>query len=226
MPLGRLPRKLGSSSSFQEEDMKRFFELGGFIAGAILIAFGVAVIALGANGRSTVTSNLKQEQITGSQDMTPALVKEEVAQAGLTNVKLPSCSVAGKSIDTGSKARCFAQYMRIHTLESTGGVPYALMPRFATADGKGTNDATLALQSNGRPVSNAARELWVTETALTTALNMSYMADQLSLFSIVIGVALLLTGIGFVVLDWAALHRRSVKEAATAAAQTRQAAIV
>jgi hypothetical protein len=65
----------------------------------------------------------------------------------------------------------------------------------------------------------------VTETALTTALNMSYMADQLSLFSIVIGVALLLTGIGFVVLDWAALHRRSVKEATTAVAQTRQAAI-
>jgi hypothetical protein len=157
--------------------------------------------------------------------MTPALIKVEATQAGLTNVKLPSCSVAGKSIDTGGEARCFAQYMRIHTLEATGGVPYAQMPRFATADGKGTNDATLALQSNGKPVSNAAREIWVTETALTTALNMSYMADQLSLFSVVIGVALLLTGVGFVVLDWAALHRRRVKEATTAVAPTRQAAI-
>jgi hypothetical protein len=90
------------------------------------------------------------------------------------------------------------------------------MPRYASADGKGTNDATKALQTNGQPVSNAARDLWVTETALTTALNVSYMAEQLSLFSIVIGAALLLTGVGFVVLDWAALHRRrekAVKEA-------------
>lgn len=205
--------------------MKRFFEIGGFIAGAILIAFGVAVIALGANGRSTVSSNLRQEQITGSPDMTPALIKEAATKAGLTNVKLPTCSVAGKSIDTGGEARCFAQYMRIHTLEATGGVPYAQMPRFATADGKGTNDATLALQSNGKPVSNAAREIWVTETALTTALNMSYMADQLSLFSVVIGVALLLSGVGFLVLDWAALHRRRVKEASKAVVQNRQAAI-
>jgi hypothetical protein len=41
----------------------------------------------------------------------------------------------------------------------------------------------------------------VTETALATALNMSYMAEQLALFGIVVGVALLLTGIGFVVLS-------------------------
>jgi len=40
----------------------------------------------------------------------------------------------------------------------------------------------------------------VTETALATALNMSYMAEQLSLFSIVIGVALLLAGLGFGIL--------------------------
>jgi F0F1-type ATP synthase membrane subunit c/vacuolar-type H+-ATPase subunit K len=40
----------------------------------------------------------------------------------------------------------------------------------------------------------------VTETALTTALNMSYMAEQLSLFSIIVGVALLLAGIGFGIL--------------------------
>ncbi len=40
----------------------------------------------------------------------------------------------------------------------------------------------------------------MTETALTTALNTSYMADQLGLFGIVVGVALLLAGIGFAVL--------------------------
>ena len=46
----------------------------------------------------------------------------------------------------------------------------------------------------------ATRETWVTETALSTALNTSYMADRLSLFGIVIGIALLLIGVGFLVL--------------------------
>jgi hypothetical protein len=193
--------------------MKKVLEIGGFISGAILIAFGVAVIALGASGRSTVNDSLKQEQIVGTPDMTPTLIKQEAAKAG-------------KAITNGSLARTFAQYMRIHTLMATGGQPYAQMPRYATADGKGTNDATKALQSKGQPVANGARDIWVTETALTTALNVSYMASQLSLFSIVIGVALLLTGIGFVVLDWAALHRRRTKEATSPAVATnRQAAL-
>jgi hypothetical protein len=206
--------------------MKRVLEIGGFISGAILIAFGVAVIALGANGRSTVNSNLKAEQITGSPDMTPALIKVEAAKAGLTNVSFPSCSVANKAITTGSSARCFAQYMRIHALEASGGLPYSQMPRYATADGKGTNDTTKALTANGRPVDNAARNTWVTETALSTALNVSFMASQLSLFSIVVGLALLLTGIGFVVLDYVALHVRREKKATEAAAiDTRTAAL-
>ena len=179
---------------------KKILEIGGFVSGAILIAFGVAVIALGAQGRSTVNSNLKAEQIVGSSDMTPAAIKTEVAQAGLTGVSLPSCSVADKAINSGNRARCFAQYMRIHALEATGGVPYSQMPRYATADGKGTNDAAKALTADGRPVDNAARNVWVTETALSTALNMSYMAEQLGNFGIVVGVALLLSGFGFVIL--------------------------
>jgi hypothetical protein len=100
--------------------------------------------------------------------------------------------------------------MRVHALEATGGLTYSQMGRYATANGAaiGTNDPKAAVQKNGQPVSNAARDVWVTETALTTALNVSYLATQISLFSIVVGVALLLAGIGFIVLDWAALHRR------------------
>ena len=52
----------------------------------------------------------------------------------------------------------------------------------------------------GKPVPNAARNVWVTATALSTALNTSYFAQQVALFSIVMGIALLLTGIGFLVL--------------------------
>lgn len=54
---------------------------------------------------------------------------------------------------------------------------------------------------------NAARNVWVTETALSTALDTSYMATQLSLFSLVVGIALILAGIGFAVLALGATTR-------------------
>jgi hypothetical protein len=191
--------------------MKKILEIGGFIAGAVLMVFGIVAIVLAVNGNSTVNSGLKAEKITGSPDMTPAAIKQEVAgQAWAKGYDFPTSSVAGKAIDSGSNARVFAQYMRIHTLEATGGLTYSQMGRYATANGAavGTNDATKAVQKNGQPVSNSARDIWVTETALTTALNVSYLATQISLFSVVVGVALFLAGVGFVVLDWAALHRR------------------
>lgn len=182
--------------------MRKVFEIGGFVAAAILIAFGVASIVMGFNGRSTVRDSLKQEYIVGSADMTPSAIKAEAKQAGLKveSLTIPTISVANKAIDTGALARAFAGYMRIHTLEASGGLTYSQMPRYATANGKGTNDASKALLSGGRPVDNATRNLWVTETALTTALNTSYMAEQISLFGIVVGFALLLTGIGLGIL--------------------------
>lgn len=181
--------------------MRRILEIGGVASGLVLIGFGIAVIVLAIGGRSTVNDSLQQERIVGTPDMTPAGIKAEVAQAGLKNVSLPSCSVAGKPIDNGDRARCFARYMRIHALEATGGLTYAQMPRFATADGKGTNDPSKASKgANGQPLDNAARQVWITETALATALNVSYMASQLSLFSLVVGVALILAGIGFIIL--------------------------
>jgi hypothetical protein len=182
--------------------MRKVFQIGGLVAAAVLIAFGIAAIMLGVNGRNTVSSSLKQEYIVGSPDMTPAAIKVEAAKAGLkvATLTFPTVAVAGQAIDNGTKARAFAGYMRIHTLEASGGLTYSQLPRYATADGKGTNDVTKALTSNGRPVDNAARNLWVTETALTTALNTSYMASQTALFGIVVGVALLLSGIGFAIL--------------------------
>ena len=133
--------------------------------------------------------------------MTPSGIAAEVKASGLTNVTLPTCDVANKAITSGSDARCFAQYMRIHALEATGGKTYSQMPRYATADGKGTNDAAAAQKGpTGQPLDNVARNVWVTETALSTALNMSYMATQVANFGIVVGIALLLTGIGFGIL--------------------------
>jgi hypothetical protein len=199
---------------------RRILELGGIATGVVMVAFGVAALVLGINARTTVGDELKREFIVGSPDMTPAETEKAVQEAGLRNVEIPSCDVAEKEIRTGSDARCFAQYMRIHALESSGGNTYAQMGRFVAEanpnDPKGTSDeAAAAKDESGEPISNDARNTWVTETALSTALNVSYMAEQIALFSIVVGIALLLSGIGFIILAFAVLGGRGRNPAAS-----------
>ena len=181
---------------------KKLFEYAGVGASVVLIAFGIGAVIAGASGRSTVRDNLSKEQIVGSPDMTPSAIAAEAKAAGLTNVDLPTCSVAGKAVDTGARARCFAGYMRVHALEATGGQVYAEMGRFIGKDGKATDDEKAAAidPKTNKPVENGARNLWVNETALSTALNTSYFAESVSLFSMIMGVALVLTGIGLLVL--------------------------
>jgi hypothetical protein len=199
---------------------RRILELGGIAAGVLMVAFGIGSLVLGINARSTVGDELKREFIVGSPDMKPTEIEKAVQEAGLSNVPIPSCDVAEKEIKTGTDARCFAQYMRIHALESSGGLTYAQMGRFAAAanpsDPKGTSDeAAAAKDESGKPISNGARNTWVTETALATALNVSYMADQIGLFSVVVGIALLLSGIGFIILALAVLGGGARKPAAS-----------
>jgi hypothetical protein len=118
--------------------------------------------------------------------------------------------------------------MNIHALEATGGYTYAQMgqyqakadaPKSELSPGGGTSNPDFAETDpkTGQPVSNGARNVWVTETALSTALNMSYMATQLSLFSLVVGVALLLSGVGFIILALRALNRQGPAPAGTSA---------
>jgi uncharacterized iron-regulated membrane protein len=192
--------------------MRKGLEIGGALAAIVLIVFGIVSIAMGLEGRDTVTTSLTRENIVGTPDMTPAAITAEAKEAGLpTSVELPSCDVANQPIDSGDSARCFASYMRVHALEATGGSTYSEMGRYEAkpgtpkdelAPGGGTENEKFAAidPETGAPAENGARNVWVTETALSTALNTSYMADRLSLFGIVIGIALLLTGIGFAVL--------------------------
>jgi hypothetical protein len=192
---------------------RRVWEIGGFVSGAVLILFGAVAIVLGVNGYQTVQDELDKEYIVGGSDMSPDEIKAAAEEAGLPErIKLPSCNVVDEEIDTGSEARCFAQYMRIHALESSGGLTYAQMGRYQSAanpeDAAGTSDEEAAAKDeSGQPISNGARNLWVTETALATALNVSYMAQQISIFGIVVGIALLLTGIGLVILAFAVFGR-------------------
>jgi hypothetical protein len=174
--------------------MKRFYEYGGIIASVVLIAFGIGAIVVGANGRSQVRGDISREQIVGTPDMK---------------------GVANKHVTTGTMARDFAKGMRKHTLEATGGQTYAQMPRYQGKNGQPTNNESQAAvdPKSGKPVDNPARNIWVTETALTTALNTSYFAENVANFAIVMGIALLLTGTGFGVLSLTVLRRAQEKEA-------------
>jgi len=196
---------------------RRILEWGGLAASVVLIVFGAAALYMGFDGRSTVQDSLKQEQIFFGDATDPAVAKY-------------ADQWAGQQVTNGDQARSFAKVMRMHTLEATGGLTYAQMGRFQSAanpsDQKGTNDETAAAKdSTGQPVANAARNIWVTETALTTALNTSYMAAQLSVFGIVVGIALLLTGTGLLILALAVLGGRFREEAAAQAGVATKVAI-
>ena len=186
----------------------KLLRIGGYVSGGVLIVFGIVVIVLGVWGISFTRDHLEQEGIVFGPVSDPA-VAEHAEQW------------AGEQVKTGSQALAFANVMREHTLASTGGLTYAQMGQFQSADDpsdpKGTNDeAAAAKDENGQPISNGARDIWVTETALTTALNMGFMSEMLSVFSIVVGVALLLTGIGFVILSIAVFGRSRLAESAVA----------
>jgi hypothetical protein len=166
--------------------MKRFFAYGGIVASIVLVAFGAGAIAIGVNGFNDVRDEIAEQKIVAGGDA-----------AELTGGRLQP----GDEIKTGAQARAFADIMEYHTLAATDGKRYAEMGRFLTPEGKDTSDEALAARTDdGRPVENGLRNMWVTETALSTALNTAFFAERVAVFSIVMGAALLLTGIGFLVL--------------------------
>jgi len=176
--------------------MKKLFAYGGIAASIVMVAFGIGSVVTGALGINTVRDNLSQEQIYfGDASKDPAV----------------PAKFSNEHVTTGAEAREFAKVMRKHTLEATSGLVYASMGRFvakpgapasATDGNGGTSDEKYALidENTNQPVSNRARDIWVTETALTTALNTAFFAERVAVFSIVMGAALLLTGTGFLVL--------------------------
>jgi hypothetical protein len=160
--------------------MSKLYIYAGIAASIVLIAFGAGSIYMGFDGRDRVRDDLAREMIVGTEDS----------------------SIPGQKVDTGSEAQAFAAVMRKHTLEATGGQTYAQMDRFLDENGKPTSDEAAAAKDpkTGQPIENGLRNMWVTQTALSTALNTAYFAESVATFAIVMGFALLLTGIGFLVL--------------------------
>lgn len=182
--------------------------VGGVVACLLLIAAGIAYVVIGMNGRDEVKTNVTRELIVGSPDMSPDAIRKSLTESGLDVeqvANIPTCTVAEQKIENGTDAKCFASYMRMHALRSSAGLTYAQMGRFALksnpSDPKGTSDEALALKDDaGKPVANAPRNTWVTETALATGLNMAFFAEQVSLFAIVVGILMIVIGVGLGVL--------------------------
>src|SRR5215212_3824092 len=133
--------------------MRSALQIGGIASGILLIVFGIASIVLAVKGGNTVNSNLSQEFITGTPDMTPTAIEPEVAairaeqqkiaaaqktasvpasqRFTFTEVEAPDCSIAGEQVTDGDSALCFGRYMRIHALGASSGLTYSQMGQWA-----------------------------------------------------------------------------------------------
>ena len=74
------------------------------------------------------------------------------------------------------------------------------MGRFLTASGEDTSDESLAAKGPTRAGRERPPQPLGDQDRTTTALNTSFFAERVAIFSIVMGIAMLLTGIGFFVL--------------------------
>ena len=180
--------------------MSNLARKGGIAASIVLIILGIGCAVIGVTGRDTVRNDLGREQIVGT----------------------PDSAIPGQKVDTGGEAKEFAATIRKHTLEATGGQTYSQMGRFLDEAGKPTGDEAAAAKDpkTGQPVTNPARDIWISSTAFQTALNTAFFAESVATFVIAVGVALLLVGIGFLVLTLRLLKQSETAPAQKAAART------
>lgn len=92
-----------------------------------------------------------------------------------------------------------ADIIRHHTLESTDGKTYSEMPRQVQ---KLDENGNPVVDNQGNPVlvPNTARDIWITATSLTTALNLGIITYVFSVLVILLGLISIWNGFIFLVL--------------------------
>lgn len=156
---------------------------------AVGIAFAISgLVAAGAGIyiRTFVGRQLAAQQITTPDD-----------------ASIPNAPVTGIAT-----ALSMADIIQHHAADSSNGLTYAQMGRFAVASGDpaGTNKADEALQdANGKPVANQARNTQLTAASLVTSLSLSAMAIGASYGAMALGVGftvlgIVITGLGYALL--------------------------
>src|ERR1044071_7557158 len=156
---------------------------------AVGIAFALAGLVVAGAGvyiRNFVVQQLTAQQITTPED----------------------ASIPNAPVDGIATALSMANIIQHHAADSSNGLTYAQMGRFAIEGGDpaGTNNADGALKdANGKPVPNQARNTQLTAASLVTSLSLSAMAIGASYGAIALGVGFTVLGIVIAGLGYALL---------------------
>ena len=144
------------------------------ISSVLAICVGVILVLGGAGGIMFTYQNVAREKIVTTED----------------------ASIPNKPVRDPMTLKAQADVIRKHVLETTKGKTYAEMPReVAQVDASGS----AVLSKDGKPVMipNAARNIWITATTLTTALNLGIIAYLISGLTILFGLSSIWIGVVF-----------------------------
>ena len=158
--------------------MKKAFPLALIVLGLVFMVASAYTI-----GRGYDAKNLVRDELVAQNIVTP-----------------DDASIPGVRVDSVKTAQSMANIIEKHALESTGGLTYAEMGRFATPDGDpaGTSDETKALVgADGRPVQNPLRNVAFQSATLQTSLYTSIMAFNVA--DLVMGLGLMIGVLGLAV---------------------------
>jgi len=144
------------------------------VTSALAVVAGIAMVSGGLWGIAFTYENVAQEKITTPSD-----------------ASIPGVPVLGPLT-----LKAQADIIREHTLKATGDKVYAEMPRQIP---KLYENGKPVLDANGQPVmvANTARDMWVTATTLTTALNLGIITYAFSGLILLMGLISIWTGITF-----------------------------
>lgn len=148
------------------------------VSAALAILMGILALAAGSWGIHYTRSLVTREHITTPKD----------------------ASIPNKPVIGPHTLKAQADIIREHTLKMTGGKTYAEMPQtIVKLDAQG--NPVLGKDGKSVMVPNAARDIWVTATALTAALNLGIATYALSGFALLFGLVSIWTGATFFVLS-------------------------
>ena len=158
--------------------MKRILFAGLALMCVGLMAGGVYAIGQSVSGRNEAKTKLEQEKIVTTED-----------------AEIPNTPVTDHET-----AHAMADVIQKHALEATGGLSYAEMGRYMSADNPddpaGTSDeAEALLDESGRPVPNPMRTVALQAVTLRSALLGSALAFHLAELGLGVGVFLIAAGL-------------------------------
>jgi hypothetical protein len=133
-------------------------------------------------------------------------VGDQLANQNITTTG--DASIPNAEVNSIATALSMADIIQQHASNSTDGLTYAEMGRFAVPSGDpaGTNNVDEALLTDaGNPVSNSARNTQLTAASLVTSLSLSAMAIGASYGAIALGIAFTLLGVVIAGLGYALL---------------------